>query len=148
VSSFRARLACCPPGEPLTVEIDSSGGDSCAAKEIAGMILRHPARTETLVAGVCAGSAMLVAVASRKVRMARAAAIVLPSGSGFDETEDFVVWLAARRWIHSQKIIRWMSTRTWFDAYQSLACGLIDEISYSTIGRAVRIPGNVSRPTI
>ena len=68
-AKFKADLLNIGKGGPVTVRINSGGGEVYAASAIRAMIVDYPGQVTTRIDGLCASAATLVAMAGDVVKM-------------------------------------------------------------------------------
>lgn len=134
-------------GAPVTLKINSPGGDPIAASVIASIIHDYPGEVTTRVDGMAASAAVIVALAGKTVRMMDSAymmihdpAVVVFMAALNIETlgklrndlkaikDGIVQSYAARTELSEEKIARMMEAETWMSAREAVDLGFADEV--------------------
>jgi ATP-dependent protease ClpP protease subunit len=131
-------------GAPLRVHINSPGGDAFDGLAMYNVLRSYPAPVETIVEGLAASAASVVAMAGNPARMARASFLMVhePWGAVMGTADDFVDMAAvlermsgvladvyADKTGASRKRVReWMHAETWFTPDEAETAKLIDGI--------------------
>lgn len=143
-------------GAPVTLKINSPGGDPIAASAIASIIHDYPGDVTTRVDGMAASAAVIVALAGKTVKIMDSAymmihdpAVVVFMAALNIETlgklrtdlktvkDGIVQSYAARTELSEEKIARMMTDETWMSAREAVDLGFADEV----------IPGGQSKPS-
>ncbi len=74
-AAFKAEL-CATPG-PVTIYLNSPGGDCVAASQIYTMLMEYPADVDIIIDGIAASAASVIAMAGTSVQMAPTAIMML-----------------------------------------------------------------------
>jgi ATP-dependent protease ClpP protease subunit len=130
------------PG-PVTIRINSPGGDVFAGLSMLSLVRQH-GNVTAIIDGLCASAATFVAFGAKRVVMAKEAMMMLhaPSTSGGGNSEqlreqaDFldrvanqiVSLYATRSGKTTAEVATWLRGETWFTAEEAKASKLIDEI--------------------
>ncbi|APF22265.1 head maturation protease, ClpP-related [Clostridium butyricum] len=133
-------------GQPITVRINSGGGDVFAGCEIYNMIKNHDGEVTIEIHGLCASIASVIAMAG-KCKMSPLAEIMIHNvstkaqGDYRDMEHTAEVLKKANKTISNAYTIKTgmtdeqvqdlMDKETWFTADEALEKGLIDEIMYT-----------------
>ena len=133
-------------GQPITVRINSGGGDVFAGCEIYNMIKNHDGEVTIEIHGLCASIASVIAMAG-KCKMSPLAEIMIHNvstkaqGDYRDMEHTVEVLKKANKTISNAYTIKTgmtdeqvqdlMDKETWFTADEALEKGLIDEIMYT-----------------
>lgn len=133
-------------GKPVTVKINSGGGDVFAGCEIYNELKSYSGEVTIEIHGLCASIASVIAMAG-KCKMSPLAEIMVhnvstsTSGDYRDMEHSVEVLKKANKTIANAYILKtgmsedeaynFMDKETWFTADEALALGLIDEILYS-----------------
>lgn len=133
-------------GQPITVRINSGGGDVFAGCEIYNMLKNHDGEVTIEIHGLCASIASVIAMAG-KCKMSPLAEIMIHNvstraqGDYRDMEHTAEVLKKANKTISNAYTIKTgmtdtevqdlMDKETWFTADEALEKGLIDEIMYT-----------------
>jgi ATP-dependent Clp protease protease subunit len=125
---------------PLTVRVNSPGGDVFDGRAIASMIRAHKGPTKVIVDGLAASAASTIAVAAQETIMAKGAFLMVHNSWAFamDNAEGLRVLAdllekidgqigadyAAKAGVTAAKAAEWMNAETWFTADEAVAAGL------------------------
>jgi len=131
-------------GKPVTVRINSGGGEVFAASAIRAMIMEYKGRVTTRIDGLAASAASYVAMAGDVVKMQDSAFFMIhdPWTVAIGGVEDFkramellktvkngiIETYQAKTQADEATLSRWMSNETWFTAQEALQNGFIDEV--------------------
>jgi ATP-dependent Clp protease protease subunit len=131
-------------GKPVTLRINSGGGEVFAASAIRAMIMDYKGRVTTRIDGLCASAATYVAMAGDVVKMQDSAFFMIhdPWTVAIGGVEDFkramellktvkngiIETYQAKTQADVATLSRWMSNETWFSAQEALQNGFIDEV--------------------
>ena len=151
-------LAAVGAAAEISVFINSTGGDTGAAREIHEGLAGRDVRVE--IVGNCFSAAAIVALAGSRIQMHRAACLMVHKAQlfVFGSAEDLEC--GARRvrklnaWLHNLLAVRteqapavvrgWLAKDTFFDPASALLVGLVDEIVEDVgpgLGAALPAPG-------
>lgn len=156
-ADIRKAVAENPPGETLTVEINSPGGSMWAGFEMYSVLLGAPCDTEAEVQSLSASAASTAMLGCKRVKATPVAQvmihnpIILAEGNQYDhqKTADTVAKFAqsvlnayelksnGKRTRAELKAM--MDAETWFPVQEAVAAGLVDEI----IGGSGLLPSQV-----
>lgn len=144
---FRDDLAKYGKGGPITIRMNSYGGDVIAASLIHTFIKDYPGHVTVQIDGVAASAATVVAVAGDKVRMQETAyfmihdpvAVFMLAALNIDELERMADSLKAvkegivnayetKTGISRARLGAMMTKETWFDAGEAEKLGFVDEV--------------------
>lgn len=139
-------------GGPVTVRINSGGGEVFAASVIRSIIIDYPGRVTTRIDGLCASAATYVAMAGDVVRMQDSAWFMIhdPSTVIWGGIEDLktgiellksikkgiVETYQSKTKLDAEQLSKMMSAETWLTARDALENGFIDEV----------VTGNPAKP--
>lgn len=128
----------------ITVRINSPGGSLFTGQAIYSMLSRHKAKITTVVDGIAASAASIVAMAGSTVKMPANAMMMIhnPMTIAFGNQNDFrktaddleamrdtlVNVYAAKTGMANEKIIELLDAETWMSAATAKDFGFIDEI--------------------
>jgi ATP-dependent Clp protease protease subunit len=145
-SLFKADLYNLGKGGPVTVRIDSPGGELSAASVIRSILTTYPGVVTARIDGLCASAATLIAMAASKIKMQDTATFMIHEPAigilGY-VTIDFATALLnqltqgrdtlyevyhARTGISRDRLERMMHDETWLTAEDAKDMGFIDEI--------------------
>ena len=140
-------------GAPLRVHLNSPGGDVFDGLAIYNTLLSYPAPVETIVEGLAASIASIIALAGRPATMARASMLMIhePWGLTVGTAQDMLDMAATLEKagdvladVYSQAtgsgpdVVRdWMRAETWWTAAEALEAGLIQRIGDEAPAEAV-----------
>jgi len=143
-SKFKAQLSE-HSGKPLTLHINSRGGDPFAGMAMYHAILDHKGKTTAVVDGLCASAATLPLVGCETVKMTAASLIMIHNASmGFTcgtaqdlkkdiKTLEAIDSAAANAYelktgLSHDELLRMMDRTTWMDCKSARNYGFCDEI--------------------
>ena len=129
---------------PLTVRLNSPGGDVFEGRAIASMIRALPGPTCCVIDGLAASAASTIAVAANTLEMAvgsflmvhQSWVLTMDNATGLRSMADLLDKIdqsiaadyAAKCGCTQAEAIAWMQAETWFTAEEALACKLCDAI--------------------
>ena len=144
-------------GGPLTVRIDSPGGDPIAASTIASIITSYPGKITAQIDGQASSAAVMVALAASHIRIMDSAYMMIhnPRFNFFmaaldaDIMHRFISILesikqgmaqtyAARTGLAEEKVSQMMSDETWMSAKEAVDLHFADEVLKSGQKRPIR----------
>ena len=144
---FREDLYTHGKGGPVTVKINSPGGDVIAASVMRSIISEYPGEVTTRIDGIAASAAVIVALAGKTVKIYDSAymmihdpAVVVMMAALNIETlgklrddlksikDGIVSAYAARTELSEDKISRLMQDETWMSAREAVDLGFADEV--------------------
>lgn len=133
--------------KPVTLRINSPGGDLIAASVISAMIKDYPGKVTVKVDGIAASAAVMVALAGDTVKMNASAYMMVHNPMvgllgyfNVDELKGLVDELKvikggivegyqARTKLDAEKLAKLMDNETWMTASEAVALGFADEIT-------------------
>lgn len=131
-------------GKPVTIRINSGGGEVFAASAIRAMIMDYKGKVTTRIEGLAASAASYVAMAGDVVKMQDSAFFMIhdPWTVAIGGVEDFkramellktvkngiIETYQAKTQADVVTLSRWMSNETWFTAQEALQNGFVDEV--------------------
>jgi ATP-dependent Clp protease protease subunit len=134
-------------GKPVTVRINSGGGEVIAASVIRAILTDYPGRVTVRIDGLCASSAVMVAMAGDTVRMMDSAYMMVHD-PGYNLlmgwlTEDYLKSLvdqlksiksgmldtySNRTGLSLDRLNRMLTDETWMSAGEAVKMGFADEV--------------------
>ncbi len=133
-------------GNPITVRLNSPGGDLIAASVIRATMLDYPGKITVKIDGVAASAAVMVALGGDVIKMQISAYMMIHEAAvglmGYfnvailkdliDELKvingGIVDAYAARTNLDNEKLSKMMADETWMTASEAVAFGFVDEI--------------------
>lgn len=131
-------------GGPITVRMNSGGGDMIAASVIRSIIVDYPGRVTVRIDGMVASAATFVAMAGDVVKMQDTAFFMIhdPSIMAYGKVDELKAAIDLLKTVKSaiidayqiktkmpsEKIGKMMSDETWLTAHEAQALGFVDEI--------------------
>lgn len=144
---FKDELTRIGQGGPVTLKIDSPGGDPIAASAIAAIISQYPGKVTALVEGQASSAAVIVALSASAVRMMESAYMMIhnPMISVFMAALDvatmqkmipalesikagLVTSYASRTGLPEGQIAQMMDDTTWMSAQEAVDNHFADEV--------------------
>lgn len=132
--------------QPVTVHINSIGGDCIAASQIYTMLMEYPADVIVQIDGVAASAASVIAMAGTKVCMSPTSLMMVhnPWTSASGDTEDMLKAIALldevkesiinayqlKTGMGRQELSDIMDAETWMNANRALELGFCDEVLF------------------
>ena len=132
--------------QPITVHINSVGGDCIAASQIYTMLMEYPADVTVEIDGVAASAASVVAMAGTKVCMSPTALMMVhnPWTSACGDTSDMQKAIALldevkesiinayeiKTGMDRGQLSELMNAETWMNAYRAQELGFCDEVLF------------------
>ena len=132
--------------QPITVHINSVGGDCVAASQIYTMLMDYPADVTVQIDGLAASAASVVAMAGTKVCMSPTALMMVhnpwTNASGdakdmqkaialLDEVKESIInAYEIKTGMDRQSLSDLMDTETWMNAYRAKELGFCDEVLF------------------
>lgn len=129
---------------PITIWINSPGGDCIAASQIYSMLMDYKDEVTVKIDGIAASAASVIAMAGTKVKMAPTALIMIhnPSMSAFGERKDMEKAINILNEVKESIINAYelktgqsrtvlshlMDNETWMNANKAIQLGFADEI--------------------
>lgn len=144
---FKADLYKIGNGGPVTVRIDSPGGDVVAASVIRSIMTDYPGPITTRIDGMAASAAVIIAMAGQKVRIMDSAYMMIHDpavivmfamldidtlGRLHDQLKTIKTGIAdtyaSKTGLSVEKISRMMADETWMSAREAVSLGFATEI--------------------
>lgn len=138
-------------GGPITIRMNSGGGDVIAASVIRSILVDYPGNVTVRIDGLCASAATFVAMAGNVVRMQDTAFFMIhdPTIMAWGNIDDLrkaidllktvksgiIDAYTAKTHLSIEQLSKMMSAETWMTAKAALENGFIDEV--------IAIPGAV-----
>ena len=135
-------------GQPVTLHINSPGGDVFEARAMAAAVAGYAGDIEACIDGVCASAATYLALAAKTVSMVDGALLMVhnswtlaygdktdlrSTADLLDKIDGTIVADYMRKTkAPAEQVKTWMDAETWFTAQEALAVGFIDEIEPNT----------------
>ena len=132
--------------QPITVHINSVGGDCVAASQIYTMLMDYPADVTVQIDGLAASAASVVAMAGTKVCMSPTALLMVhnpwTNASGdakdmqkaialLDEVKESIInAYEIKTGMDRQSLSNLMDAETWMNAYRAKELGFCDEVLF------------------
>ena len=132
---------------PITVWINSPGGDCVAAAQIYNMLMEYPADVTVKIDGIAASAASVIAMAGTKVCMSPVSVLMIHNpltiamGDSeemkkaiqlLDEVKESIInAYEIKTGLDREKISRLMDAETWMNAKKALELGFCDEILFA-----------------
>ena len=132
---------------PITVWINSPGGDCVAAAQIYNMLMDYPADVTVKIDGIAASAASVIAMAGTKVCMSPVSVLMIHNpltiamGDSeemkkaiqlLDEVKESIInAYEIKTGLDRGKISRLMDAETWMNAKKALELGFCDEILFA-----------------
>lgn len=144
---FKDQLYANGSGKPVTVRLNSPGGDLIAASVIAATIRDYPAKVTVKVDGLAASAAVMVALAGDTVEMNASAYMMIHNPMvgllgyfNVDELKDLIAELKtikngivegyqSRTKLEAEKLAKLMDDETWLTASEAVSLGFADSIT-------------------
>lgn len=152
-AKFKDDLNKAGKGGPVTVRINSGGGDVFAASVMRSILVEYPGRVTVRVDGLAASAATIVATAGDVVRMQDTAYWMIhdPIGLAWGNIEELKQMLdtlktvkngildayQTRTGMNREKLSKMMTDETWFSASEAKEVGFIDEVIGEKAPKAV-----------
>jgi HK97 family phage major capsid protein len=130
--------------EPITIRINSTGGDLFEGLTIANSISRRSAPVTTQIDGLAASVASLIALAGNPVRMVSNAMLMIhePASTVAGNPEELqnmantldklretmITTYAAKTKLPREQIAQMLAQETWMDSAEALKFGFVDEV--------------------
>ena len=143
-AKFKADLINIGKGGPVTVRINSGGGEVYAASTIRAMLMDYPGKVTARIDGLCASAATLVAMAGDVVKMQDSGYFMIHDPSVFtwgneadlQEAIDFLAKIkdgivdayVNKTKMEPEKLAQMMKATTWMTAKQAHELGFVDEV--------------------
>lgn len=129
---------------PITIWINSPGGDCIAASQIYAMLMDYPDEVTVKIDGIAASAASVIAMAGTKVLMAPTALMMIhnPATSTMGDHEDMqraiemlnevkesiINAYEIKTGVSRIKLSRLMDAETWMNANKAIELGFADEV--------------------
>ena len=143
-AAFKAELT--SGSGPITVWINSPGGDCVAAAQIYNMLMDYPADVIVRIDGIAASAASVIAMAGTKVQMSPVSVMMIHNpltvamGDSdemrraiqlLDEVKESIInAYEIKTGLSRAKLSQLMDGETWMNAKKALELGFCDEILY------------------
>ena len=143
-AAFKAELT--SGSGPITVWINSPGGDCVAAAQIYNMLMDYPADVTVRIDGIAASAASVIAMAGTKVQMSPVSVMMIHNpltvamGDSdemrraiqlLDEVKESIIYAyEIKTGLSRAKLSHLMDGETWMNAKKALELGFCDEILY------------------
>ncbi|EJF00339.1 head maturation protease, ClpP-related [Liquorilactobacillus mali] len=134
-------------GQPITVEINSPGGDVFAGSEIFTSLKNYSGNVEVNIVGLAASAASIIAMAGNTVKISPTGQLMIHRAStvsqgnsdnlssdlqGLNSTDQAIVNVYQEKTgMDPQDIYRMMSDETWINAQDAVKQGFADEIMFA-----------------
>ena len=134
--------------EPITVHINSVGGDCIAASQIYTMLMEYPSDVTVQIDGLAASAASVIAMAGTKVCMSPTALMMAhnpwTSAMGdardmqkaislLDEVKESIInAYQIKTGMDRQQLSNLMDEETWMNAYRAKELGFCDEVLFDS----------------
>jgi len=131
---------------PVSVWINSPGGDVFAAAQIYNMLMDYPYDVTVMIDGLAASAASVIAMAGTKVQMSPVAMMMIhnPATIAIGDTEEMKKAIKMldevkesimnayeiKSGLSRDRISRLMDAETWFNAKKAVELGFADEIMF------------------
>jgi ATP-dependent Clp protease, protease subunit len=132
-------------GTPLTVRVNSPGGDVFEGRAIASLIRAHAGPTRAIVDGLAASAASTVALAAQSTIMAKGAMLMIHQAWGFavgnsaemtataallDKVDgELAAEYAAKTGCTLKQAAEWMAAETWFTADEAVTAKFANSVA-------------------
>ena len=129
---------------PVTIWINSPGGDCIAASQIYTMLMEYPGEVTVKIDGIAASAASVIAMAGSKVLMAPTAMMMIhnPMTTAFGDhvemqkaiemleevKESIINAYEIKTSLSRAKLSRLMDEETWMNAYKAIELGFADAL--------------------
>ena len=127
---------------PVTIWLNSPGGDCIAASQIYSMLMDYPGEVTVKIDGIAASAASVIAMAGTKVLMAPTALMMIhnPATMAFGDHNDMKAAVkmldevkqsiinaySIRTGLSDEELSRMMEAETWMNARKAIALGFAD----------------------
>mgnify|MGYP005811759915 CR=1 FL=1 len=131
-------------GKPVTVRMNSGGGEVFAASMIKSILVEYPGQVTVLIEGLAASGATIVAMGGDRIKMQESAYFMIhdPSVLTWGTIEDLKQTLEmlktikdglidtyqTRTRLPSEKLAKMLTDETWLTAHEAHDYGFIDEV--------------------
>lgn len=143
-AKFKQQLYEAGKGGPITMLVNSPGGEVIAASVIRSIIQDYPGQVTADIVGLAASAATIMVTGADKIRMRESALFMIhdPSGLAFGSIDDIKAFLETLKTVKDSiidtyetktkldrsKLARMMSDETWMTAREAADMGFVDEI--------------------
>jgi len=127
---------------PVTIWLNSPGGDCIAASQIYSMLMDYPGKVTVKIDGIAASAASVIAMAGTEVLMAPTALMMIhnPATMAFGDHNDMkaavkmlgegkqsiIKAYSIRTGLKDEELSRMMEAETWMNARKAIALGFAD----------------------
>lgn len=143
---FKEQLYSNGKNKPVTVRLNSPGGDLIAASVIAATIRDYPGNVTVKVDGIAASAAVMVALAGDRIQMSASAYMMIHNPMvgllgyfNVDELKDMIAELKtikqgivegyqSKTGMEPEKLAKLMDDETWMTAAEAVSFGFADEV--------------------
>jgi ATP-dependent Clp protease, protease subunit len=143
---FKDQLYAQGKNGPVTVRLNSPGGDLIAASVIRATMLDYPGRVTVKIDGLAASAAVMVALGGDAIKMQISAYMMIHEAAvgimgyfNIDDMKELIDELkvinagivdayASKTKMDSEKLQKMMNEETWMTASEAVAYGFVDEI--------------------
>ena len=142
---------------PITIHLNSPGGDCIAASQIYTMLMDYPADVTVQIDGVAASAASVIAMAGTTVRMSPTALMMVhnPWTTAMGDAEDMrkaidllsevkesiINAYQIKTGLSRAKLSNIMDAETWLNAHKAKELGFCDEVLYEESDESAEEPG-------
>ena len=142
---------------PITIHLNSPGGDCIAASQIYTMLMDYPADVIVQIDGVAASAASVIAMAGTTVRMSPTALMMVhnPWTTAMGDAEDMrkaidllsevkesiINAYQIKTGLSRAKLSNIMDAETWLNAHKAKELGFCDEVLYEASDESAEEPG-------
>jgi ATP-dependent Clp protease protease subunit len=154
-------VAVLPSGSaPVSLYINSPGGDVFEARAMAGIIARHPGPVTAIIEGVAASAATYLAMAAGTVQMGDGSLLMVHNSwtISMGDKNDLLETAALLEKIDGtiaadyarktgatpEQVTAWMDAETWFTAQEAMDAGFIDAVVPNTQASSTRAQWDLS----
>jgi len=153
---FKDELNAKGKGQPVTLLVNSPGGEVIAASVIRSIIQEYPGKVTADIIGLAASAATIVITGADHIRMRESALFMIHDPSGItwgtiDEIKQFLDILKTvkdtivdtyqtKTGMKSEKLAKMMTDETWMTAREAKDYGFIDEVVKGSIKK---VPANL-----
>lgn len=134
---------------PISVWINSPGGDVFAAAQIYNMLMDYPGEVTVMIDGLAASAASVIAMAGTEVQMSPVAMMMIhnPATVAIGDSEEMKKAIKMldevkesimnayeiKTGLSRDKISRMMDAESWFNANKAVELGFADKIMFSEV---------------
>jgi ATP-dependent Clp protease protease subunit len=156
---FKEDLISHGQGGPITIRLNSYGGDVIAASMISSIMRDYPGKITVVIDGIAASAATVVAVAAKEIKIQDTAYFMVhdPSVVFFMASlniealtrladslgaikEGIINAYETRTGLSRPRLSKLMTDETWMDAHRALDLGFVDEILKNPYSELFRLP--------